>query len=677
MKYGLLFFLLVCFSTSKAQFAQFPTLGMEYGSIYICNPFDCATYVNSSMRYAGDTILCGETWNRFMLLPNLSNAIHIRLDGGKYYRLFNCANQALLYDFSKTVGDTVFTGDLGEMKVIEVGIFTLSNGEARKKMVMQSFGLNNPQTYTCVDGIGDINRGFFRASDFEGGHGELICLKDSSGLIYQNFNPTFPLNCDSLLCPWPRPEFDYSCADMTYYFTNLSKESDSYYWDFGDGESSTETNPTHTFANPGCYTVLLKAKSECLPQEYITAKKIAVNAPFFWKKSPNGMSLPFRHMQFLDPQHGWAVGDQKIWKTTDGGVHWDTVPYPGPIRPLGDLHFKDFEHGIVQIFIPGPPYYYSEILWTNDGTNWETQSFGFNGTPSITALERINDSVAVVSAHYENLFLTKNWGQTWEKIQMPWFVSLIEDFESVGGDTVYFIGLNQIPWPNSTTVFGKTFDLLQWSVQEFPGLEYGEQLSFVNAQEGWMSNKSSVYHTTDGGQSWVKQLSEGITEIEFIDSLHGWASGYSGIFGTKDGGQSWEPQACVRAGEYMRGLNVFSPNQAYILLEDGLYEYQENPDTIKLCETSKTPEPIANLEKPFSIYPNPTSGEINIQWSGLEFSDGELTLFNAQGMEMLRWYSTETEHISLSDLPAGFYFLQAHAVKAKWIKTVQKLIIID
>ncbi|GEM_PF-2854859 len=84
---------------------------------------------------------------------------------------------------------------------------------------------------------------------------------------------------------------------------------------------------------------------------------------------------------------------------------------------------------------------------------------------------------------------------------MPWFVSLIEDFESPGGDTVYFIGSNQILWPNSTTVFGNTYDLQQWTGKEFPGLQYAEQLSFTSVKEGWMSNKSSVYHTIDGGQS--------------------------------------------------------------------------------------------------------------------------------------------------------------------------------
>lgn len=172
-------------------------------------------------------------------------------------------------------------------------------------------------------------------------------------------------------------------------------------------------------------------------------------------------------------------------------------------------------------------------------------------------------------------------------------------------------------------------------------------------------------------------MSAGVTEIGFADSLHGLASGYSEICGTKDGGITWEEQACVRAGEFMRGLNVFAPNHAYILLEDGLYEYNDIPDTIKLCGTSKSTAPDAKQEKLFSIYPNPSSNVIKIQWNGPESSELTFALFNAQGIEMLRWSFTETEHVSLSEIPPGLYFLQAAYPKtSRWIRAVEKMVVV-
>ena len=349
MKNRLLFLLLFSYATSHAQYAPFPTPGLAHGAIYICGPWDCTSYYNFSTRYEGDTILCGATWNKF--------GQYVRAEQGKYYALVDCDTQTLMYDFSKNVGDTVVTGDLGALKVMEVGTFTLNNGEVRKKMVMKPLQTSSFPSYTWVDGIGDIDRSFFRASDFEGGYSQLICLRDTSGIFYHDPSPFLALDCDSLLCKIPSAFFDYTCSGQTYYFTNHSKNADSYYWDFGDGGSSTEINPTHTYLSSGCYTVCLKAKTGCLPQEALAAKRIAVNTPFFWKKSPHETPVPFVKMQFLDPDRGWALGDKKIWKTSNGGAHWDTVSYPGPVRIMQNLHFKDFEHGIVQIFKPGSPYY--------------------------------------------------------------------------------------------------------------------------------------------------------------------------------------------------------------------------------------------------------------------------------------------------------------------------------
>ncbi|MFN3916120.1 MAG: PKD domain-containing protein [Flavobacteriales bacterium] len=62
--------------------------------------------------------------------------------------------------------------------------------------------------------------------------------------------------------PLPVPLFlpvDTGCAPYTVQFENLSTSSvpATYIWNFGDGNFSTLTNPTHTYINPGTYTVTL------------------------------------------------------------------------------------------------------------------------------------------------------------------------------------------------------------------------------------------------------------------------------------------------------------------------------------------------------------------------------------------------------------------------------------
>ncbi len=48
-------------------------------------------------------------------------------------------------------------------------------------------------------------------------------------------------------------------APLTVYFTNLSSAATSYDWDFGDGNTSADANPSNFYVNPGTYTVALTA----------------------------------------------------------------------------------------------------------------------------------------------------------------------------------------------------------------------------------------------------------------------------------------------------------------------------------------------------------------------------------------------------------------------------------
>ena len=76
----------------------------------------------------------------------------------------------------------------------------------------------------------------------------------------------------------PTAEFSLSGAGAAIALTNTSTNASSYSWDFGDGMGSEETNPTHTYATDGVYTVTLIASNSCGSTE-ISENFTAVTPP--------------------------------------------------------------------------------------------------------------------------------------------------------------------------------------------------------------------------------------------------------------------------------------------------------------------------------------------------------------------------------------------------------------
>jgi PKD repeat protein len=57
----------------------------------------------------------------------------------------------------------------------------------------------------------------------------------------------------------PTAEFSFSGIEYSVEFLNGSGNATSYLWDFGDGNTNTENNPSHTYASSGTYIVMLTA----------------------------------------------------------------------------------------------------------------------------------------------------------------------------------------------------------------------------------------------------------------------------------------------------------------------------------------------------------------------------------------------------------------------------------
>ena len=72
-------------------------------------------------------------------------------------------------------------------------------------------------------------------------------------------------------------------------FTNLSSNYESVFWDFGDGITSTDENPTHKFTLNGSYTVILTAitNAACIEDTQTISITVNINTVIDELKAPN------------------------------------------------------------------------------------------------------------------------------------------------------------------------------------------------------------------------------------------------------------------------------------------------------------------------------------------------------------------------------------------------------
>ena len=71
------------------------------------------------------------------------------------------------------------------------------------------------------------------------------------------------INMNVVVKPLPQAAFTYDVTSHTVEFSNTSQNANSYQWFFGDGNSATIQNPSHTYLSDGIYTVSLIAINSC------------------------------------------------------------------------------------------------------------------------------------------------------------------------------------------------------------------------------------------------------------------------------------------------------------------------------------------------------------------------------------------------------------------------------
>ena len=125
--------------------------------------------------------------------------------------------------------------------------------------------------------------------------------------------------------PIPIPSFTTSSEGLTLSIANSSLYADTYFWEFGDGNTSTEENPVHTYQADGNYTVSLTVENNCASFS-VNQNITIISAPTAsFNAEPNQGCAPLM-VQYASTSNGQI--DSYEWTFEGGTPASSTEPNP-------------------------------------------------------------------------------------------------------------------------------------------------------------------------------------------------------------------------------------------------------------------------------------------------------------------------------------------------------------
>lgn len=191
--------------------------------------------------------------------------------------------------------------------------------------------------------------------------------------------------------PEPVPGFDMVIDGLTVTFTNTTQYGVSYAWDFGDGQTSTEKDPVHTFASPGFYIITLEATNPNGTKSTFKPGFLVGNTPALTDALLQGAAWKVvveEKTIFVGPTMGssdwWAVPKAFMTGGGTGGDDWSCITDDEFTFSAGGVYTYDGK-GFVRNdgYIAGDPHGCSEeSAVTGNGTYFLSGTHSWALTPA-------------------------------------------------------------------------------------------------------------------------------------------------------------------------------------------------------------------------------------------------------------------------------------------------------
>ncbi len=195
-----------------------------------------------------------------------------------------------------------------------------------------------------------------------------ICVKEyRDGELVSEVRRDFQFNV--LICPnQPEAVFAESQAAVncqsTVDFENFSENGNTFYWDFGDGQSSSEFEPSHVYQEGGTYDVILVAESDNGCTDTTLTSITITGVP-----SPNLSPLEFE-----------CLNDEEVYSISIDEIDLDNLFYQWELD--GSPAFQDATLSLDQVNFPVGDHLLSITVEDSQGcTGTDEVSFTVNPSP--------------------------------------------------------------------------------------------------------------------------------------------------------------------------------------------------------------------------------------------------------------------------------------------------------
>ena len=451
-------------------------------------------------------------------------------------------------------------------------------------------------------------------------------------------------------------DFSHSVSSTTVQFTDSSTHAESWVWDFGDGNTSTMANPTHTYATDGTYTVCLYASDTCSADTICYSVNVnCIDAVADFGELVSGLSVGFVNNATNATSYSWDFGDGNTSTATDPAhTYANSGTYSVCLVASNNCH-SDTLCTLISVGcnLPTADFSYSSNTLQASFTD------ASNGADNITWI--FGDGVTGTGSMVQHQYPDTGW---YEVCQIA--------TNLCGSDTtcsMVYVGC-QLPQPSFTSSaveLAVTFTNNSSNANSYTW-DFGDGFTGSGAQQAHNFPGTGTYTVCltatngCGSQQYCDTVSvscpppladftstDSLLEVVLTDGSTG-ATSWSWDFGDGNSSTLQNPiHSYDTAGTYTIVLTASSPC--------GSTDFSTTVSVTQPQDTS-TNVPDVALQA-LLIYPNPAREAVQVELPERNGQPASFQLLDVSGRLVRAGILAPSGQLQLNGIPAGLYWLQA------------------